>query len=90
MSVLSTKSKELKIFNFGLPLDLYKEFDEVSSYLNSPKSELLRNAIRNIVETSKKKRIQQELKEAYIANNDLLEKEAEDWDYVSVEGMNDL
>lgn len=90
MGNLSTKSKELKIFNFGLPLELYKELDEISRYLNITKANLAREALKKFIDKAKKKQIQNDLEVAYKANYDLLEKEAEDWDYVSIEGMNDL
>lgn len=87
MATLSRKTKEQKFINFGLPIDLYVEFEQAIDYLNSSKAELLRDSIRKIVKKAKRERIQQNLREAYIANNDLLEKEAEVWDYVSVEGL---
>ncbi|MCH7819927.1 MAG: hypothetical protein IIB40_10285 [Candidatus Marinimicrobia bacterium] len=87
MATLSRKTKGQKFINFGLPIDLYVEFEQAIDYLNSSKAELLRDSIRKIVKKAKRERIQQNLREAYIANNDLLEKEAEVWDYVSVEGL---
>ena len=87
MSTLSTKSKELKICNFGLPLDLYEEFNEVSIFLESTKAGLLREAVRKIVHKARKEMITERLMAAYEANKELLEKEAELWDYVSIEGM---
>ena len=90
MSSLSTKTKEHKLFNFGLPLELYKELDEISRYLNITKANLAREALKKFIDKAKKKQIQHDLEEACKANYDLLEKEAEDWDYVSIEGMNDL
>ena len=90
MSSLSTKTKEHKVFNFGLPSELYKELDEISRYLNITKANLAREALKKFIDKAKKKQIQHDLEEAYKANYDLLEKEAEDWDYVSIDGMNDL
>ena len=87
MGTLSKTAKEQKIFNFGLPVELYSEFEQASDYLNSTKAELLREAIRRIVKNANRERIQEELREAYIANNDILEEEAEVWDFVSVEGL---
>ena len=87
MATLSRKTKGQKFINFGLPIDLYVEFEQAIDYLNSSKAELLRDSIRKIVKKAKRERIQQNLREAYIANNDLIEKEAEVWDYVSVEGL---
>ena len=90
MGTLSAKSNEQKVFNFGLPLELYRELDEISKYLNMTKANLAREAIKKFIGKAKKNIIQHELEEAYKANYDLLEREAEDWDYVSIEGMNDL
>ena len=85
MGTLSKRAKEQKIFNFGLPLNLYDEFNEVSKFLENTKAELLREAIREIVQKAKEEMITARLMEAYEANNELLEKDAEDWDYVSIE-----
>lgn len=85
MGTLSKTAKEQKIFNFGLPLNLYDEFNEVSKFLENTKAELLREAIREIVQKAKEEMITARLMEAYEANNELLEKDAEDWDYVSIE-----
>lgn len=87
MGTLSRTAKEQKVFNFGLPIELYSEFEQASDYLNSSKAELLREAIRKIVKDTNRERIQRDLREAYNANNEILEKEAEVWDYVSVEGL---
>ncbi|MCH7886627.1 MAG: hypothetical protein IIA58_01525 [Candidatus Marinimicrobia bacterium] len=87
MGTLSKIAKEQKFINFGLPIDLYVEFEQAIDYLNSSKAELLRESIRSIVKKTKRERIQQNLREAYNANNEILEKEAEVWDYVSVEGL---
>ena len=89
MGTLSKIAKEQKVFNFGLPLNLYEEFNEVSIFLKNTKAELLREAIREIVRKAKEEMITARLMEAYDANNEILEKEAEDWDYVSIEGMID-
>ena len=85
MGTLSKTAKEQKIFNFGLPLNLYDEFNEVSKFLENTKAELLREAIREIVQKAKEEIITARLMEAYEANNELLEKDAEDWDYDSIE-----
>ena len=87
MATLSKTAKEQKIFNFGLPLNLYDEFNEVSKFLENTKAELLREAIREIVQKAKEEMITARLMEAYDANNELLEKDAEEWDYVSTEGL---
>lgn len=87
MGTLSKSAKEQKIFNFGLPVNLYEEFNEVSNFLENTKAELLRKAIREIVHKAKEEMITARLIEAYDANNELLAKEAEVWDYVSIEGM---
>ena len=87
MGTLSKTAKEQKIFNFGLPLNLYDEFNEVSKFLENTKAELLREAIREIVQKAKEEMITARLMEAYDANNELLEKDAEEWDYVTTEGL---
>ena len=87
MGTLSKPAKEQKIFNFGLPLNLYDEFNEVSKFLENTKAELLREAIREIVQKAKEEMITARLMEAYDANNELLEKDAEEWDYVTTEGL---
>ncbi len=87
MGTLTISKKNKKTFNFGLPSDLYEEFNEVSIFLENTKAELLREAIREIVQKAKKEMITARLMEAYDANKELLEKEAEVWDYVSIEGM---
>ena len=89
MGTLSKIAKEQKFINFGLPLNLYEEFNEASIFLENTKAELLREAIREIVRKAKEEMITARLMEAYDANNEILEKEAEDWDYVSIEGMID-
>ena len=87
MGTLSKTAKEQKIFNFGLPLNLYDEFNEVSKFIENTKAELLREAIREIVQKAKEEMITARLMEAYDANNELLEKDAEEWDYVTTEGL---
>ena len=87
MGAISSNTKEQKIFNFGLPLDLYEEFNEVSIFLENTKAGLLREAVRKIVRKAKQEMITERLMAAYDANNELLEKEAEDWDYASIAGI---
>ena len=53
MATLSRKTKGQKFINFGLPIDLYVEFEQAIDYLNSSKAELLRDSIRKIVKKAK-------------------------------------